>query len=140
VLRLIVAELRHRRGRAIALLAGITVATASFTVLTGASESSRLEVRGNVAQHFRTAEAVFRAAGSRRKAAAALRRAGPGPTVARVTLSAQDAYDALIAQLRRPMGLDATWVTGPPRYAQRGARHLVAQPIASEPEPGPHDW
>jgi hypothetical protein len=53
VLRLIAAELRHRRGRAIALLAGIAVATASFTVLTGASESSRLELRGTVAQHFR---------------------------------------------------------------------------------------
>jgi putative ABC transport system permease protein len=80
-----------------------------------------------------TAEAVFRAAGSRRKTATALRRARPGPTVARVTLTAQDAYDALIAQLRRPMGLDATWTTGPPRYAQRGPRHLVAQPIASDP-------
>jgi hypothetical protein len=59
VLRLIVAELAHRRGRALALLAGIAVATASFTVLTGASESSRLEVRGNVAQHFRTAYDVL---------------------------------------------------------------------------------
>ncbi|HEY4094140.1 MAG TPA: ABC transporter permease, partial [Baekduia sp.] len=55
MLRLIVAELRHRRGRALALLAGIAVATVSFTVLTGASESSRLEVTGNVGQHFRTA-------------------------------------------------------------------------------------
>ncbi|MCW3004329.1 MAG: hypothetical protein JWQ20_3627, partial [Conexibacter sp.] len=54
MLRLIVAELAHRRGRALALLAGIAVATASFTVLTGASESSSLEVRGTVAQHFRT--------------------------------------------------------------------------------------
>jgi ABC-type lipoprotein release transport system permease subunit len=55
MLRLIAAELRHRRGRALALLAGIAVATASFTVLTGASQSSKLEVRGQVAQHFRTA-------------------------------------------------------------------------------------
>lgn len=53
MLRLVAAELRHRRGRALALLAGIAVATAAFTVLTGASESSRLEVRGSVAQHFR---------------------------------------------------------------------------------------
>ena len=51
--RLVAAELRHRRGRALALLAGIAVATAAFTVLTGASDSSRLEVRGAVAQHFR---------------------------------------------------------------------------------------
>ena len=59
MLRLIAAELRHRRGRALALLAGIAVATASFTVLTGASESSRLEVRGDVAHHFRTAYDVL---------------------------------------------------------------------------------
>src|SRR3954467_4089508 len=55
VLRMLAAELAHRRGRALAMLAGIAVATASFTVLTGASESSRLEARGDVAQHFRTA-------------------------------------------------------------------------------------
>lgn len=53
MLRLVAAELRHRRGRALALLAGIAVATAAFTVLTGASDSSRLEVRGAVAEHFR---------------------------------------------------------------------------------------
>jgi hypothetical protein len=56
---MIAAELRHRRGRALALLAGIAVATASFTVLTGASESSRLEIRGTVGQHFRTAYDVL---------------------------------------------------------------------------------
>jgi putative ABC transport system permease protein len=59
VLRLIVAELAHRRGRALALLAGIAVATASFTVLTGASESSRLEIRGHVARHFRASYDVL---------------------------------------------------------------------------------
>jgi putative ABC transport system permease protein len=59
VLRLIAAELAHRRGRALALLAGIAVATASFTVLTGASESSRLEIRGNVAKHFRSSYDVL---------------------------------------------------------------------------------
>jgi putative ABC transport system permease protein len=53
MLRLIAAELRFRRGRALALLAGIAVATASFTVLTGASQSSKLEVKGQVARHFR---------------------------------------------------------------------------------------
>ncbi|MCW2985599.1 MAG: transporter permease, partial [Conexibacter sp.] len=59
MLGLIAAELHHRRGRALALLAGIAVATASFTVLTGASESSRLEIRGAVSQHFRTAYDVL---------------------------------------------------------------------------------
>ncbi|WP_051222896.1 FtsX-like permease family protein [Conexibacter woesei] len=59
MLRLIAAELRFRRGRALALLAGIAVATASFTVLTGASQSSKLEVRGQVARHFRTAYDVL---------------------------------------------------------------------------------
>jgi putative ABC transport system permease protein len=65
MLRLIAAELRHRRGRALALLAGIAVATASFTVLTGASQSSRLEVRGQVARHFRgTYDILVRPKGS----------------------------------------------------------------------------
>src|SRR3954451_5357546 len=59
MLRLIAAELRFRRGRALALLAGIAVATASFTVLTGASQPSKLEVRGQVARHFRTAYDVL---------------------------------------------------------------------------------
>jgi putative ABC transport system permease protein len=59
VLRLILAELSHRRGRALALVAGIAVATASFTVLTGASETTRLAVEGNVTEHFRTAYDVL---------------------------------------------------------------------------------
>lgn len=55
MLRLIAGELRHRQGRALALLLGILVATTSFTVLTSASDSERLEVRGTVAARFRTA-------------------------------------------------------------------------------------
>ena len=46
-------ELTRRRGRTLALLLGILVATASFTVLTGTSESQRLDVRGTVAHQFR---------------------------------------------------------------------------------------
>jgi putative ABC transport system permease protein len=55
VVRLIASELRHRRGRTLALLLGVVVATASFTLLTGAARSQRLEVRGTVNAHFRTA-------------------------------------------------------------------------------------
>jgi hypothetical protein len=63
---LILAELRHRRGRAAALLAGLFVATLSFTVLTGTSETQRLEVRGTVARSFRSAyDILVRPRGSR---------------------------------------------------------------------------
>jgi putative ABC transport system permease protein len=55
VIRVALSELWYRRGRTIALLTGIVVATTSFTVLTESSESQRLEVRGTVAKRFRTA-------------------------------------------------------------------------------------
>src|SRR3954454_3540556 len=53
VRRVVLAELLHRRSRSLALLLGIVVATTSFTVLTGTSDSQRLEVRGTVAKAFR---------------------------------------------------------------------------------------
>jgi putative ABC transport system permease protein len=53
VLRVVLSEVRNRRGRALALLLGILVATTSFTVLTGESQSQRLDVRGTVARSFR---------------------------------------------------------------------------------------
>jgi len=43
----------HRRSRTLALLLGILVATAAFTVLTGTSETQRLEARGTVERSFR---------------------------------------------------------------------------------------
>jgi putative ABC transport system permease protein len=51
--RVVLSELRHRRGRAFALLLGILVATTSFTVLTATSRTQRLDVRGTVARSFR---------------------------------------------------------------------------------------
>jgi ABC-type lipoprotein release transport system permease subunit len=64
--RVVLGELRHRRSRTLALLAGILVATTSFTVLTGASSSQRLEVRGQVTASFRTAyDVLVRPKGSR---------------------------------------------------------------------------
>jgi putative ABC transport system permease protein len=53
VLRVVRGELLHRRSRTVALLAGIFVATTSFTVLTGTSQTQRLDVRGTVAKSFR---------------------------------------------------------------------------------------
>lgn len=53
MVRFVVAQLRHRVGRALALLAGVAVATAAFSVLTGASRSGRLDVQGEVAADFR---------------------------------------------------------------------------------------
>jgi cell division protein FtsX len=55
MLKLILAELAFRRGRSLALFGGILVATAGFTLLTGASDASRLEVRGAVDERFETA-------------------------------------------------------------------------------------
>ncbi|MGI9185769.1 MAG: FtsX-like permease family protein [Solirubrobacteraceae bacterium] len=53
--RVVASELRHRRGRSLALLVGISLATTAFTVLTGASDTQRLQVRATVAAHFRSA-------------------------------------------------------------------------------------
>src|SRR5215218_5001395 len=51
--RVVVSELVHRRSRTLALLLGILVATAAFTVLIGTSETQRLEARGTVERSFR---------------------------------------------------------------------------------------
>jgi ABC-type lipoprotein release transport system permease subunit len=51
--RVVVGQLLHRRGRTLALLLGILVATTSFSVLTGTSQTQRLDVRGRVARSFR---------------------------------------------------------------------------------------
>jgi ABC-type lipoprotein release transport system permease subunit len=59
VWRIVVSQLRHRRARALALVAGILVATTSFTVLTGTSTSQRLQVTGTVSATFRSAYDVL---------------------------------------------------------------------------------
>lgn len=56
---LIQSQLKRRPGRALALLAGIAVAVSSFTVLTAASEASRLEVVGTVEANSRSAYDVL---------------------------------------------------------------------------------
>lgn len=53
--RMILEEVRHRRGRGIALVAGIAAATAAFAMFTGNSDTQRLEVRGKLARNFRGA-------------------------------------------------------------------------------------
>jgi putative ABC transport system permease protein len=55
VRHLVGSELTHRRGRAAALVAGLFVATLGFIVLTGTSNTQRLEVRGTVSKSFRSA-------------------------------------------------------------------------------------
>ena len=54
MLRIALAQLRHRAGRTAALVLGILVATTSFTVLTGAARTDRLELHGRAAQNFRS--------------------------------------------------------------------------------------
>ena len=54
MLRIALAQLRHRAGRTAALVLGILVATTSFTVLTGAARTDRLELHGLAARDFRS--------------------------------------------------------------------------------------
>ena len=59
-------QLRFRRARALALLAGMLVAVTAFTVLTAASRTSQLGTIGTVTAHFRTAyDVLVRPPGSR---------------------------------------------------------------------------
>lgn len=53
--RYLLATLYHRFGRAVALLLGILVATTSFTVLTGTSETTQVRTIGTVRHNFRSA-------------------------------------------------------------------------------------
>jgi putative ABC transport system permease protein len=55
VRRLLWSQLRFRRVRALALLAGMLVAVTAFTVLTAASRTSQLRTVGTVTAHFRSA-------------------------------------------------------------------------------------
>lgn len=55
MLRIALAQLRHRAGRTAAMVLGIVVATTSFTVLTGAARVNRLEVHGLAVGSFRSA-------------------------------------------------------------------------------------
>jgi ABC-type antimicrobial peptide transport system permease subunit len=64
--RIILAQLRGRLGRTLALLVGILVATTSFTVLTASARTQRLEVTGTVRHNFRSAyDVLVRPQGSR---------------------------------------------------------------------------
>ncbi len=59
-------QLAHRASRTLALFLGMLVATTAFTVLTGAADTSRLVVRGEVAKDFRSAyDILVRPAGSK---------------------------------------------------------------------------
>jgi putative ABC transport system permease protein len=62
----ILASLRRRAGRALALLLGVLVATTGFTVLTGSTDTARLQVTGTVGEHYRGAyDILVRPAGAR---------------------------------------------------------------------------
>jgi putative ABC transport system permease protein len=66
VRRLLWSQLRFRRVRALALLAGMLVAVTAFTVLTAASRTSQLRTIGTVTAHFRSAyDILVRPRGSR---------------------------------------------------------------------------
>jgi hypothetical protein len=54
-LRFVLVQMRHRAARTVALVLGILVASASFTVLTGAARTGQLQVVGKVRHNFRSA-------------------------------------------------------------------------------------
>jgi putative ABC transport system permease protein len=59
VRRFLLAQLRFRRRRLLALAAGVVVAAVSFTLLTAAATTSQLQVRGAVSENFRSAYDVL---------------------------------------------------------------------------------
>ena len=64
--RLVWSQLRFRRGRALALLAGMLVAATAFTVLTAAARTAQVRTVGTVSAHFRPAyDILVRPAGAR---------------------------------------------------------------------------
>lgn len=65
MIRLIWGEVRHRAGRTLAVLMGVLIATTSFTVLLGTSQTSQAQVRGTVSNNFRSAyDVLVRPSGS----------------------------------------------------------------------------
>ncbi|HEX5540031.1 MAG TPA: FtsX-like permease family protein [Micromonospora sp.] len=66
MMRMVVAQVRRRLGRATALFVAVLVATTGFTVLTGSTETSHLVVSGVVQADFRSAyDILVRPAASR---------------------------------------------------------------------------
>ena len=64
--RLAWSQLRFRTGRALALLAGMLVATTAFTVLTAAARTAQIRTIGTVNAHFQPAyDILVRPAGAR---------------------------------------------------------------------------
>lgn len=66
MLRIILAQLRRRAARSVALLTGVLVATTGFTVLTGTVDTARLQVTQQVGENYRGAyDILVRPKGSR---------------------------------------------------------------------------
>src|SRR5207248_763392 len=64
--RLAWSQLRFRTGRALALLAGMLVATTAFTVLTAAARTAQIRTIGTVNAHFQPAyDILVRPSGAR---------------------------------------------------------------------------
>ncbi|WP_328848662.1 hypothetical protein [Micromonospora zamorensis] len=66
LLRIIIAQLRHRAGRSLAVVSAVMLATTGFCVLTGATTASRLQAVGVVQANYRSAyDILVRPAGTR---------------------------------------------------------------------------
>jgi hypothetical protein len=55
VSRFVASQLRHRRGRTLALAAGILVAGVAFTILTASAHTAAFRTRGTISRNYRTA-------------------------------------------------------------------------------------
>lgn len=66
MLRVVWRQVTQRRGRSVAVVSAILVAAVSFSLLTSAVATSKLQVRGTVDENFRTAyDILVRPSGSR---------------------------------------------------------------------------
>ena len=78
------------------------------------------------------ANALAHAKGDRPRADRVLAGAAAGTPVIRRTVTATDAYQTLLRQLRGPTFVNAVWTTGPPRYATAGSQHVRALPVKTD--------
>ncbi|UWE12013.1 FtsX-like permease family protein [Actinacidiphila bryophytorum] len=145
MLAFVLAQLRHRKGRAVALVGALLVAVTSFSVLTGAARTQRLAVVGTVGANARGGyDILVRPAGARTAledsrglvASTALANLGGGITTAQwqriaglpgVDVAAPVAVVGyVLARMDAPVDLSAA-VTGGGRQLYRAAMTQVSE-------------
>ena len=114
--RLAWSQLRFRAGRALALLAGMLVATTAFTVLTAAARTAQIRTIGTVNAHFQPAyDILVRPAGARSSLESAT------GTVQPDFLSGQSKIEAFDPLSPVPLGPYQPVMAGPANAASQAA-------------------